>query len=48
VGIEQVQGVHRRDRTAECSVEKILHQEGVEKVCRQAQTKEKNSLSSTT
>jgi hypothetical protein len=28
--------VHRGDRTIEHSMEKILHQEGVEIVCRQA------------
>jgi hypothetical protein len=33
-GIEQVQRVCRRDITVERSVEKILCQEGVEKVCR--------------
>jgi hypothetical protein len=37
VGIEQVQRLHRRDRTVERSMEKILCQEGVEKVCKQAQ-----------
>jgi hypothetical protein len=38
--------VHKEPRTTERSVEKILRQEGVEKVCRAGTQREENSLSS--